>query len=62
MQEIANIHNINHECIYLPENKSFNGSHIKQFSSNITHIAVVHCETTTGILNNINSISKIFIW
>ena len=60
MLEIANIHRIKTECIYLPENKSFNINHLKKFSSNISHIAMVHCETTTGILNNINSIGNFF--
>lgn len=57
MNEISKIHNINTELIRIPENKSFNYKYLKQFSSNVSHIAVVHCETTTGILNDIKSIS-----
>ena len=60
MLDIANIHNIKTECIYLPENKSFNVDHLKNFSENVSHIAIVHCETTTGILNNIETFKDYF--
>ena len=64
--EIAEAHKINHmvykEKNYLP----INNSHVKiilEDNPDITHIIVVHSETTTGIINDIEGIgelSKIF--
>lgn len=56
MNTIANIHNINTIPYIINGNESFEVIHIEKLLNehpDITHIGMVHCETTTGILNNI---------
>lgn len=62
MSNICDIHGINHHNIVFDEDE-FPDYEIteKIISENndITHIAIVHCETTTGILNPIDKFSEI---
>ena len=62
MQDIANYH---HLC-YTAYNEAYN--HIPEVDkirtileedAAITHVAIVHCETTTGILNDIEAVGKL---
>ena len=59
MVEMLKLPYIVHE---VSENQSFNAADVEVILNdqpNITHIAMVHCETTTGILNNLEDISKL---
>jgi len=62
MAKISRIHKISHFELSFPENqipdieKIIN---IVESSNDFTHLAVVHCETTTGILNPIEDIGKV---
>jgi phosphonoacetaldehyde hydrolase len=61
MLQIANKHKINVNSLTLPENEAFELKHIDYFLNKhkeISHIGIIHCETTTGILNNIYEIGK----
>jgi 2-aminoethylphosphonate-pyruvate transaminase len=58
---IARIHGIATETMEIAENAKFLGSAVAErlaSSSGLTHVAVVHCETTTGILNPIEDIGE----
>lgn len=60
--EIAGYHNINATIISLEETQPVTPELVKEAidaDSEITHVAVVHCETTTGILNPIEEIAPI---
>lgn len=62
MVEMARILELPHVSYDVPENQTFNSDHIREIlekNGNISHIAVVHCETTTGLLNNIAEISAL---
>jgi 2-aminoethylphosphonate-pyruvate transaminase len=53
---------IDHVVLRAPENEIFDLASLERSLSTqagITHIAVVHCETTTGILNPIDEIGRI---
>ena len=53
---------INYVCHYTQYDTVFKADEIKNILNNdkaITHIVMVHCETTTGILNPIEEIAKI---
>lgn len=57
--QTARVHNIDTIVYELPENRRFTAAAVKQKlaeTPGITHVAVVHCETTTGILNDIEQI------
>ena len=60
--EIANYANINHTAIILKETEQVTPAIIEKAlaeDSEITHVAVVHCETTTGIINPLSDIAKV---
>jgi 2-aminoethylphosphonate-pyruvate transaminase len=59
--KIAARHQIPHDVLRCPENEAPDPRAIQQKlqDSQITHVAMVHCETTTGILNPINDIGPI---
>ena len=62
MLKIANIHRIPCESLVFPENTQPDVSALETAldkDHEITHVAVVHCETTTGILNPIEAYGKI---
>lgn len=53
---------IDHVVLRTPEDKPVNPAALEialSTDKTITHVAMVHCETTTGILNSIESIGKI---
>ncbi|HWA95887.1 MAG TPA: 2-aminoethylphosphonate--pyruvate transaminase [Terracidiphilus sp.] len=60
--QIAKIHGIDTVVLELPENRKFTSADVKQKlaeTPGVTHVAVVHCETTTGILNAIEEIGQV---
>lgn len=60
--EIADYHSINHHIIELEETQIVSPELVEKAlleDSEITHVAVVHCETTTGILNPIEKIAPV---
>jgi 2-aminoethylphosphonate-pyruvate transaminase len=62
MVDIARYHNINYVVINQEYNLLPNLKEIEEVlknDKNITHIMMVHCETTTGILNDIKAVGKI---
>ena len=62
MVDIAKYHNINHVVIEQEYNLLPDLEKIEETVKNdndITHIMMVHCETTTGILNDIKSVGNI---
>jgi 2-aminoethylphosphonate-pyruvate transaminase len=62
MVQMARIHNIPLVVQQCPENQVPNIDLLEEnlmADSGITHVAVVHCETTTGIINPIHEIGKI---
>jgi 2-aminoethylphosphonate-pyruvate transaminase len=62
MLKIANIHRIQSTQLIFPENIAPDASALEaalDHDPSITHIAVVHCETTTGIINPMNAYGEI---
>ena len=60
--DIATYHNINHTIVSLEETTAVDAQLVEKLikeDTAITHVAVVHCETTTGILNPIDEIAKV---
>ncbi|MCA9443253.1 MAG: 2-aminoethylphosphonate--pyruvate transaminase [Candidatus Omnitrophica bacterium] len=61
MAKICQVLKINREVIRWPEDRSPSVDETKKAlgsDPSITHVAIVHCETTTGILNDLESIGK----
>lgn len=59
---ICRIHNINFTEIIYKESETPKAEDVQEAINNdpnISHIAIVHCETTTGIMNDIELIGKI---
>jgi 2-aminoethylphosphonate-pyruvate transaminase len=59
--QTAQVHGIATEVLEFPENRKLTGKDVTQklvATPGITHVAVVHCETTTGILNPIEEIGQ----
>ena len=57
--QMARVHAIDTETVDAPENRKISPEAVAErlaSSRGITHVAVVHCETTTGILNPIEAI------
>jgi len=57
--QMARVHGIETEMVEMPENRKISPEAVAErlaASPNITHVAVVHCETTTGILNPLEAI------
>lgn len=62
MEIIADYHHLHHHLISLPETEQVTPELIASYLESdpaITHVAVVHCETTTGILNPIEEIAPV---
>ena len=59
--QMARIHGIEVQVLEAPENQKIQASDVRQFlaaAPDITHVAVIHCETTTGIVNPIEEIGR----
>ncbi|MDX2173695.1 MAG: 2-aminoethylphosphonate--pyruvate transaminase [Bacteroidota bacterium] len=59
---IANTHKINTEVLRFEENEQVNINDVEAIlkqKSNITHIAIIHSETTTGLFNPIEEIGEL---
>jgi len=62
MQAICEYHRLQSEVLQWPEDKPVDPGQVAEClagDSSITHVAVVHCETTTGILNPIEAVGKV---
>jgi 2-aminoethylphosphonate-pyruvate transaminase len=62
MAKIAAAHHLACVALTCPENTAPDGDALDQalrFDNGITHVAVVHCETTTGIINPIDAYGQI---
>jgi 2-aminoethylphosphonate-pyruvate transaminase len=57
IEKIARVHGIAVETIEVEENRKITAADFK-LGEGISHVAVVHCETTTGILNPIEEIGE----
>ncbi|MBF0107004.1 MAG: 2-aminoethylphosphonate--pyruvate transaminase [Deltaproteobacteria bacterium] len=64
--EIASTLGIEHQAIVVPENEALDTRALEavllkddQAAKKITHVAVVHCETTTGIMNPVEEIGRV---
>ncbi len=60
--QIARVHTIETETLDTPENRTISPIAVAERlagSAGITHVAVVHCETTTGIVNPIEEIGAV---
>jgi 2-aminoethylphosphonate-pyruvate transaminase len=56
--EMARVHGIEVETVEAPENRKISLETVAERLAGITHVAVVHCETTTGIVNPIGEIGE----
>ncbi len=57
--QMARIHGIATDTMEIPENRKFDAGMVSgrlASATGVTHVAIVHCETTTGILNPIEEI------
>jgi 2-aminoethylphosphonate-pyruvate transaminase len=56
--QIAHVHAIQVETLDTPENRTISPAAVAErlAGSSFTHVAVIHCETTTGIINPIEEI------
>ena len=62
MDDIANVLKINHRVILTPEKEIYSAEELDKvlkLDKDITHVAFVHCETTTGILNPLENLAKV---
>jgi 2-aminoethylphosphonate-pyruvate transaminase len=57
IENIARVHGIAVEAIEVEENRQITAADFS-VAAGVTHVAVVHCETTTGILNPIEEIGE----
>jgi 2-aminoethylphosphonate-pyruvate transaminase len=60
--QMARIHGIETETIETPENRRISPKAVAErlaASRGFTHVAVIHCETTTGIVNPIEEIGEV---
>jgi 2-aminoethylphosphonate-pyruvate transaminase len=60
--QMARVHGIETETVDTPENRTISPGAVAErlaASRGITHVAVVHCETTTGIVNPIEAIGAV---
>lgn len=58
----ARVYNIELEVLEVAENKKFTPELVANYlatCSDVTHVAVVHCETTSGILNQVEEIGHV---
>ncbi|MCD7937934.1 MAG: 2-aminoethylphosphonate--pyruvate transaminase [Tannerellaceae bacterium] len=62
MGEIARYYKLDHIIVSLPETEPVTGQVATEALAahpGVTHLAMVHCETTTGILNSIEEVSRV---
>ncbi|NBC82839.1 MAG: 2-aminoethylphosphonate--pyruvate transaminase [Bacteroidetes bacterium] len=62
MLKIAQRHSISHVALECAENEIPDKHEIENYlrsDASITHVAMVHCETTTGIMNPIDEVGKL---
>lgn len=62
IKKMALVHGIDTVTINSSENESPNLSEVEKVlagDANITHVAIVHCETTTGIMNPIKEVGEL---
>jgi 2-aminoethylphosphonate-pyruvate transaminase len=60
--QTARVHGIALEVFEVAENKKFTAALVAEYlvsASGITHVAVVHCETTSGMLNQVEEIGPV---
>jgi 2-aminoethylphosphonate-pyruvate transaminase len=60
--QIARVHGIQHDVLEVAENVRFTPEMTAEYlaaASRYTHVAVVHCETTSGILNQVEEIGHV---
>jgi 2-aminoethylphosphonate-pyruvate transaminase len=60
--QMARVHGIETETVDAPENRKISPEAVAERlarSRGITHVAVVHCETTTGLLNPVEAIGAV---
>lgn len=62
MGNIAEYHGISYDMLAFDETEQVSVSYVDDYLSHnaeITHVAVVHCETTTGVLNPLKEIAHL---
>lgn len=62
MEDIAEYYHIEHQMLSLDETEPISIEYLDECLCNdteITHVAFVHCETTTGIINPLKSLSQV---
>ena len=62
ISRMASIHRIHQSSLRFAENEVPDIAVVKEFlheNTDITHVAVIHCETTTGIINPIHEIGQL---
>lgn len=62
MTQMCEYADINYDTLRYPENESPKAEDVAKFltdNPSITHVATVHCETTTGIFNDIKAIGEV---
>ena len=62
MAQTARVHGISLDVFEVEENVKFTAELLEQYLSSVTgvtHVAVVHCETTSGILNDVEAIGEV---
>ena len=62
MGNIAEYHGINYDMLAFDETEQVSVSYVDDYlahNAEITHVSVVHCETTTGVLNPLKEIAHI---
>lgn len=62
MAQMCAVHGIDHTALTLPETAAFAPEHVAMALAAdpaLTHVAVVHCETTTGLLNPVAAIGRV---
>ncbi|HTX42232.1 MAG TPA: 2-aminoethylphosphonate--pyruvate transaminase [Acidobacteriaceae bacterium] len=60
--QMARVHGIDHDVLEVAENVRFTPKIAAEYLSSVsgyTHVAVVHCETTSGILNQVEEIGHV---
>ena len=59
---MARVHGIALDVLEVAENRKFTGEVVAEHLESIegiTHVAVVHCETTSGMLNEVEEIGRV---
>jgi len=62
--QMARIHGIETVVMETPENRKISPDAVRErltASADFTHVAVIHCETTTGIVNPIDEIGEVVV-